>query len=201
MNIINKALEDRNTKLKEVSSKITECNTQIKNKEDQVKVLEEEFKHTFDINITGKVNGINAEIKELESTVETLRKAFDYTLRVKPDNDVVLDLNKKCDELSLEALRDNIIKSQEDYLNCLKEYSQKTSELTTIRTEIVRAEKNIDPDIIKIIDEWFKKKSSELYLHSKVISYECSGEEQGLVLNIRHNIERLAGSNDPFKFE
>lgn len=198
---VNQALKDRNTKLKEVSSKIAECTKGIKEKEGQVKILEEEFKQTFDITITSKVNALKDEIGKLQRNVDTFNKAFDYTLRVKPSNDVVADLDKKSDELSLEELRDNIVKSQKNYLNYLKEYKDKTSDLRAFRMEIVKAEKNIDPDTIKIIDEWFKKKSPELYLNSKVISYECSGEEQGHILAIRDNLGKLAGYEDPFNFE
>lgn len=198
---VNQALKDRNTKLKEVSSKIAECTKGIKEKEEQVKILEEEFKQTFDITITSKVNVINGEIKELKGTVETLRKAFDYTLRVKPSNDVAVELEKTCRELSLEKLRDNIVKSQEDYIKYLEEYKCKINDFVELRREIVRLEKNIDPETIKIIDEWFKGKSTELHLQSKVISYECAGEEQSLVLNIRDNVGRLSGYNDPFEFK
>lgn len=198
---VNQALKDRTTKLKEVSSKIAECNKSIKEKENLVTTLEEEFKVTFDITITSKVNVIDGEIKELKGTVETLRKAFDYTLRVRPSNDVAVELEKTCRDLSLDKLRDNIVKSQEDYIKYLKEYNIKTNDFVGLRREIVRLEKNIDPDTIKIIDEWFKGKSTELYLQSKVISYECAGEEQNLVLNIRDNVGKLSGYNDPFEFK
>ena len=198
---VNQALKDRTTKLKEVSSKIAECNKSIKEKENLVTTLEEEFKVTFDVTITDKVNALKDEIRKLQSNVDTFNKAFDYTLRVKPDNDIAAELEKTCRELSLDKLRDNIVKSQEDYIKYLEEYKCKTNDFVELRRKIVRLEKNIDPDTIKIIDEWFKGKSTELYLQSKVISYECAGEEQNLVLNIRDNVGKLSGYNDPFEFK
>ncbi|WP_291650135.1 hypothetical protein [Clostridium sp.] len=161
---------DKAQNTSEVVSKLEKCKSDMDNCNDQILKLEEEFKKSLDSTIPEKINELRHNIDKLETEVKLLNQMLNTDVIIYPKIDIIKGLDEEYKSSSLDKLKEEIINSQRQYLEGLKDYTIKISEMLNIKKEINMRSNHIDEGILSEVFEWFDNKGNDLKLNIEPIS-------------------------------
>ncbi|MDY4606217.1 hypothetical protein [Clostridium tertium] len=161
---------DKAQNTSEVISKLEKCKSDIANWNEEILKLEEEFKKSLDSSIPENINELRHNIEKVETEVKLLNQMLNTDVIIYPKVDIIKALEEEYKRFSLDKLKEEIINYQRQYLEGIKVYTIKISEMLNIKKEINMRSKHIDEGILSEVFKWFDNKGNDLKLNIEPIS-------------------------------
>lgn len=177
-------IELRNQKRSEKSKQYSEAESQRREKEQLLKEKEKEYNLTLDDNVLVEIRTLKDDIKKLQDQKSILSSSgiLEGNFRYPYDKEeVIKELDNKLKNLDFESLKNNIVKTQEDYINSLVKYEAAIKSLLDERGSIKSVEEYIDIDTLRAVHNWFNSNYQALH-----ISHDL---KVGNTNNNVHNVE------------
>lgn len=190
---INLKMQERKKKIESVSNEIDICTQKISEKKKSVKDLGEEYSKSLDTNIVSQITEQKKELDILIDKANALKEYGNYNFNVSAE-DVLEQLEKETKHLNLEELKKNIGKAQAAYFKAFEIYNKKVSELSQIKTDLLKVKENIDKKDLAKIDAWFNDKANTLHPDVESIFYSLAYKEEELILQVRGTVNCLDSS-------
>jgi predicted nucleic acid-binding Zn-ribbon protein len=190
---INLKRQERKKKIIEVSNEIDKYNQKIIEKKKSIKDLEKKYSESLDTNIVSQIAEQKKELDALIDKANMLKGYGNYNFNVSAE-DVLEQLENETKHLKLEELKKNIGKAQAAYFEAFEIYDKKVTELSQIKTDLLKVKENIDKKDLSKIDEWFNNKSNTLHPDVESIFYSLAYKEKELILQVRGTVNNLGNS-------